>query len=153
MFDSAVAAYVCEHLAEGKSLREICRERRETDPTFPAESTVRSWVVDDINGFAAQYARARDIGLDCLADEIREISDTPVIGETETTKEWGTEVKKGDMLEHRRLQVDSRKWYLSKLAPKRYGDRIAHEHSGEMTINGLAGRMRKRSGGSVEDLV
>lgn len=111
---------------------------------MPSEALVRSWVIDDMQGFAAHYARARDIGLDCIADEIREISDTPVLGETETSKEWGTEVKKGDMLEHRRLQVDARKWYLSKLAPKRYGDRQAVEHSGEVTVRGLSNRMRGR---------
>lgn len=29
-----------------------------------------------------------------------------------------------------RLRVDARKWAAAKLAPKKYGDRIAHEHGG-----------------------
>jgi hypothetical protein len=57
------------------------------------------------------------------------------IGVKETDKEnkFGdqvTEVTRGDMTEHRRLRVDVRKWYLSKIAPKRYGERLAHEVSG-----------------------
>ena len=36
------------------------------------------------------------------------------------------------MVNHRRLRVDSRKWYVSKLAPKRYGDRIdLYDSNGE----------------------
>lgn len=143
-----MAAAICERLSAGESLRAICRAEG-----MPPESTVRNWVVDDTQGFAARYARARDIGLDCIAEEIREIADSPEEGEVATTKEWGTEVKRGDMLEHRRLKVDSRKWYLSKLAPKRYGDRQAVEHSGEVTVAGLAERMRKRTAEPGQDLV
>lgn len=35
-----------------------------------------------------------------------------------------SEVTTGDSVERSKLRVDTRKWYLSKLAPKRYGDRI-----------------------------
>jgi hypothetical protein len=33
------------------------------------------------------------------------------------------EERRGDMLGHRRLQVDTRKWYLSKVLPKKFGDK------------------------------
>ena len=33
-----------------------------------------------------------------------------------------------------RLRVDTRKWYLSKVLPKVYGERVALEHSGEVTL-------------------
>lgn len=55
-----------------------------------------------------------------MADEILDISDTPENGVIITDKATGRETKTGDMIEHRRLKVDTRKWYLSKLAPKRY---------------------------------
>ena len=101
-----LAAEICERLAQGESLRGICRSEG-----MPPPSTVRWWVVDDVNGFAAQYARARDVGLDVMAEEILDISDNRTDGPEDVS--------------HRRLQVDSRKWFLSKLAPKRYGDRTA----------------------------
>ena len=60
-----------EQLSEGKSLRQICR----ADPRLPSEATIRLWAAEDRNGFSAQYARARALGLDALADEMLEIAD------------------------------------------------------------------------------
>ena len=114
-YTAEIAEKICLRLAQGLTLRSICR-----DEAFPPESTVRQWAYDNVQGFYAQYARARDLGLDAMADEILEISDTPEPGQIVTQKESGTETKTGDMIEHRRLKVDTRKWYLSKLAPKRY---------------------------------
>jgi hypothetical protein len=31
----------------------------------------------------------------------------------------------GDMVERTKIQIDARKWYASKLAPKKYGDKVA----------------------------
>jgi len=125
----ALAAKICQQLAEGQSLRSICR-----DEALPPESTVRGWVVDDHEGFSAQYARARDIGLEVMAEEILEISD-------DGSNDWMEQLDKdgqsagwklnGEHVQRSRLRVDTRKWILSKLAPKRYGDRVNLEHTGE----------------------
>lgn len=131
-FSRATADKILARLSAGESLRAICR-----DDGMPAESTVRLWAMEDVEGFAAQYTRARDLGLDAIADEILEIANTPVPGITKTTKaDGGIEEKQGDMIEHRRLQVDSRKWYLSKLAPKRYGDKmqLAGDDASPLTV-------------------
>ena len=69
-FDHAIADRICDCLAIGETLRTICAA-----PDMPGESKVRGWVIQDVEGFAAQYARARDMGLDTLADEILEIAD------------------------------------------------------------------------------
>ena len=121
-YSQELADAICERLAEGESLRAICR-----DEGMPPEPTVRGWVIDDAQGFAAQYARARDIGLDVMADELLNIADTPVEGVRREESEGGAKEVREDMLGHRRLQVDARKWYLSKLAPKKYGERSAVE--------------------------
>ena len=63
-----------------------------------------------------KYARAKADGLDRLADEILDIAD-------ETEAEAAATGKA-------RLQIDSRKWLLSKLAPKKYGDKVTQEHTG-----------------------
>ncbi len=127
-YTDALAADLCGRLASGESLRAICR-----DEAFPAESTVRGWVVDDYNGFSAQYARARDIGLEVMADEILEISD-------DGSNDWMERFDKdgesngwklnGEAVLRSRLRVDSRKWLLSKMAPKKYGDRLQHTGEG-----------------------
>ena len=119
MYTQEVADRICAGLAEGKSLRAVCAE-----PGMPSESTVRAWALDDVEGFAAQYARAREIGYERLADELLEIADTPKPGiKTKTNEKGEVETSEGDMIEHRRLQVDARKWMLAKMLPKKYGDR------------------------------
>lgn len=126
-----VVAEICKRLAGGESLRAICRS-----DGMPARTTVIKWVLDDRDGFADQYARAKAVGIDEFADETIEIADTPAPGVIETDKIGVagpyTEVQRRDAIEHRRLQVDTRKWYVSKLAPKLYGDKLALEHSGEI---------------------
>jgi len=127
-YDAKKASLICEQLAEGKSLRDIC----EPDD-MPPEATVRAWALDDVNGFAAQYARARSLGYDRLAEDILRIADTPLTGTKTVSKATGLEITEGDMIEHRRLQVDTRKWMLSKMLPKRYGDKV------EATLQGPNG--------------
>ena len=156
-----IAALICERLATGESLRAICR-----DDGMPPESTVRGWVLDDAQGFSAQYARARDFGLDALAEEALEIANTPQVGEETEETDDGYKVKRGDMLGHRKLQVDTRKWFLSKLAPKKYGERTAMELTGanggpvQITdteraakIAALLAAAKTRKDGDVSDLV
>jgi hypothetical protein len=131
VYTEQAAAIILERLAGGKGLKTIC----DADDALPLDQTVRGWVIDDREGFAARYARARDLGLDRMAEETLEIADTCQPGEKieETEgKDGETTTKRltADMIEHRRLRVDVRKWYLSKIAPKRYGDRLAQEHSG-----------------------
>jgi len=126
-YTAEVASRICAELAEGKSLRAVCRE-----DGMPSEATVRAWALDDVEGFAAQYTRAREIGYDRLGDELLEIADTPVTGVKTVSKATGIETTEGDMIEHRRLQVDARKWMLAKMLPKKYGDKLDLNHSGSI---------------------
>lgn len=107
-YTPAIADEICTRLANGESLRAICR----SDDAFPDESTVRQWVIDDREGFYPQYTRAREIGLDCRADALIE------------------DAKQAKDAALGRLAFDADRWYLSKLAPKRYGDKLQQEVSG-----------------------
>ena len=115
-YSPAIAEEICRRLAEGEGLRAICR-----DEHMPTESTVRGWYVDDYQGFAAQYARARDIGLDVMAEETIEIADDSGLDVVMTDDGPRPD---GEVINRAKLRVDTRKWLLSKLAPKRYGDRL-----------------------------
>lgn len=139
-YTNVAAEEICRRLAMGESLLAICRDEK-----MPPESTVRQWVIDDRNGFAATYARARDLGLDHLAEEIVEIANTPMIGTRTETTDDKVKVVETDMIEHRRLQVDARKWYLSKLAPKRYGDMTKVEFEDVTPLADRLSRARKRA--------
>lgn len=122
-FSQEVATIICDRLAEGKTLRAICQ-----DEILPSRVTVQNWVIKDVEGFAAQYARARDVGLDVMADELFEIADD---GRNDTyTDENGNVRTDQDVIARSRLRVDTRKWYLSKMAPKKYGDKQAIELTG-----------------------
>jgi hypothetical protein len=90
---------------------------------MPNEASVRGWVVDDLNGFASHYARARRIGYERLAEDLLEITDSPVNSLDNGATDSGAVNKQ-------RLQVDTRKWLLSKMLPKVYGDRIHTELTG-----------------------
>ena len=131
-------------MRSGETLRAICR-----DDGMPHRTTVMRWADDDAGpGFRDQYARARDAGLDAIADEIIELSDECREGQKiKTLPDGKEEITTGDMVDRSRLQIDARKWYLSKLAPKRYSDRLAVEHSGALDISVLTERLaagRKR---------
>jgi hypothetical protein len=125
-YNDAIADLICTRIANGESLRAICE-----DEGMPHAGTVCRWLAKEENAsFREQYARARDAQADVLADEIVFIADNPQIGEKKIIKPTGEEVTIGDMIEHRRLQVEARKWAASKLKPQKYGDKIDVHHSG-----------------------
>jgi hypothetical protein len=128
-YTQEVADEICALLESGESLNAVCKRDR-----MPLEQTVRGWARDDREGFAAKYARAREIGYLRLADEILEISDD---GTRDTYKdEAGVERTDQDHIARSRLRVDSRKWLLSKMLPKVFGDKIEGEvtHTGTITV-------------------
>jgi len=95
-----LGAEICRRLASGESLRSICR-----DEGMPDESTVREWG-RSIADFYPQYARAREDQMSSWGEEVLLIADDP----------------SGDF-NRDRLRVDTRKWLMSKIAPKVWGDR------------------------------
>lgn len=117
----------CKRIADGKSMRTVCE-----DGDMPHRDTIMVWLATDA-GFSDQYARASAERGWTLAEEAVEIADTPVVGVVKTDKMGKdgpyTEVRHADMIEHRRLRVDTRKWFASKLN-KKLADRVQAEHSG-----------------------
>jgi hypothetical protein len=89
---------------------------------MPAESTVRAWALDDVQGFSAHYSRAREIGYLSMADEMVEIADDTA-GDTIKDND-GNDRADHEWISRSRLRVDTRKWLLSKALPKVYGDKI-----------------------------
>ena len=120
---------ICRRVALGQSLGKICEE--EDDFDFPARPTFLDWVRNDTPpGIADKYARARELQFEAWADQIVEHADRPLIGEKTKEGPNGTEVTTGDNVDRARLMVDSRKWMLSKLLPKKYGEKLQTEVSG-----------------------
>lgn len=110
---------ILKRMEKGESLLKICE-----DKGMPSKSTFMRWLSSS-QTLADQYGRAREAGIEVMAEEIKDIADTPVMGVKEKHFPDGTiEKTYYDMTEHRKLQVDARKWLLSKMLPKKYGDRM-----------------------------
>ena len=122
IFSPELADRLCERLADGETLRAICR-----DEGMPDERTVRRWALDDVEGFAGHYARAREIGYQGMADDLTEIADA----------------KDGDPARDR-LRVDTRKWLLSKALPKIYGEKQLFDHNVTLTFGDQLALIRAR---------
>lgn len=122
-FTQEVADLICAGLMEGYSLRKIC-----ASDEMPACSTVYKWLIEN-QSFSEQYTRAREVQADVMADEIIDISDD---GSNDTYEDDDGHKKTDyDVIARSRLRVDSRKWIASKLKPKKYGDKVTAEHTGE----------------------
>jgi hypothetical protein len=106
-----IAEKVFEGMRSGLSAFKACQKAKISQTTF------NGWLNDD-ESLAVEYARAREELLEYMANEIIEIADEPV-GSTDSGATDSGAVQK------QRLQVDTRKWLLSKLAPKKWGDRVA----------------------------
>lgn len=118
----AITELVCSELALGKSLRSIL----DADDKLPSASTFLDWIGAD-SFLAEQYAHARQMAYELLADEIVAIAD-----ENYTTDEHGVRERlSSEAIQRNRLRVDTRKWMLSKMLPKVYGDKIQTEHTGK----------------------
>lgn len=70
------------------------------------------------------YNYARECRADVLFEEIVTIADTPMEGTKIKETPKGTIVETGDMTDHRKLQIDARKWVVAKMQPKKYGDKL-----------------------------
>ena len=118
----AITEFVCSELALGKSLRSIL----DADDKLPSVRSFLDWVAAD-SFLATQYAHARAAQYELLADEIVAIAD-----ENYTTDEHGVRERlSSEAIQRNRLRVDTRKWMLSKMLPKVYGDKIQTEHTGK----------------------
>lgn len=128
-FTQAIADLICERLAKPESLRSIC-----DDETMPSKTTVLRWLRQS-DEFRAQYARAREDQADAFADEILDIADD---GRRDyVPDEDGHEVVDHDHIQRSKLRVETRKWLMGKMAPKKYGDRLQLANDPENPIGNM----------------
>lgn len=129
-FTQAIADEICERLSKGEPLAQICR-----DDHMPTDRTVRNWQAAD-TAFSSAIACARETGFDAIAVECLEIADdksgdVKVVGSEENP----VEVCNTEFVQRAKLRIDTRLKLLAKWDPKRYGDRVAVDHAGGISIN------------------
>ena len=121
-FSEALAAEICRRLADGELLGDICRPAR-----MPSRDTVRRWQGE--NGpFRDRYAVARDQQADALADEAIHIARNA----------------DADTVAVCRLQIDTIKWLIAKIAPRRYGEKVAPDAAVKVSIGDAIEQGRAR---------
>lgn len=107
----AVMAKVCQRIALGELV----------DAAAKAEGvdrvTVWRWTEED-DAMRNAYARARESQAHAMAEAVIALADNEEIP-----------------ADSRRVRVDARKWLTSKIAPRVYGDRQQHEHTGGVTVS------------------
>lgn len=103
-------------MSRGESIKSICGIGR--DDGLPNQDTFYKRVNND-EGFAEKYAYAREVQAHNEIQEILEIADVATPEDVAVA----------------RLRIDARKWRASKLAPKKYGDKLDVHHGGSFTVN------------------
>lgn len=124
-YTQEIADKICEGVTLGDSIRTVCKPDH-----MPAISTFYRWLREH-DEFQKQYARACEERTEAMSEDILDIADNG-------SNDW-MEVQYGDRefwklngeaLQRSRLRVDTRKWLMAKMKPKKYGDKI------DMTTNG-----------------
>lgn len=128
-YTPALADEIIERVSNGETLTFVCV----SNPKMPTRKCVYDWLQGN-EEFMLRFARARDEGADAIAEEALSIANTPLEGLIEKSGPDGTTITREDMLGHRRLQVETRLKLLAKWSPKKYGDKIDVEHSGNLDI-------------------
>lgn len=105
-FTQEIADRVCEELRSGRTLRSVCEE-----DWAPSRDGLLGWA-DRMPAFADQYARAKTAGYEALG---------------ELTIDEASMYIKAEDVPAARMKLDARRWFLGKMAPKRYGDKVTQE--------------------------
>lgn len=114
-FTPELGDIICSLLAEGISLRTICKSE-----DMPDRSTVFRWI-RKLPEFRDQYARAKVEGADAMAEDLQDISDEAL----EAVMKFAATPKiAGAIVQTFKLKSDNMKWSMARQAPKKYGDRI-----------------------------
>lgn len=83
--------------------------------------------------FLKQYARAKEESADAMAEDVQDIAD-------DSQDDWQTRIGKGgqeyqvvnkEAVARSKLRVETRKWLMAKMKPKKYGDSLDIKSDGE----------------------
>lgn len=117
---------IIELLCNGTTITKLCAQE-----DFPDYSVFVNWVAYDPELYT-KYARAKQIQADYFAEQIIDISDD----ESNPQKA--------------RNRMDARRWHASKIAPRKYGERVLNELTGGFTqkvkvdLSNMSSEMRQK---------
>lgn len=109
-YNTEIARLICEAV---KASQTGLRRTLEDDPALPELRTVQRWL-EIYPDFAHDYSRAKADHLKAMSEDIIDISDDESIDPAD-----------------KRIRIETRRWLLSKLIPKTYGDKLDLTSGGE----------------------
>lgn len=108
---------ICNEISNGRSLRYVL----DKVPHMPNRTTFLRWVEND-ESIRNQYTRACEARAERIFEDVLIIADSQ--DEDIIQLEDGREVVNHDAINRARLRIDSRKWMLGKMQPKKYGEKL-----------------------------
>lgn len=127
LFSQELADKICEKLATGISLRTACKAE-----DMPCIATIFNWFRNH-KDFLEQYTRAKEESADAMAEEMLDIADdgsNDFMVIVKGNNEYVVENK--EVTNRSRLRVDTRKWLMSKMKPKKYAEKLDLTSGGEV---------------------
>lgn len=122
VFSEELISEFLYRIAKGRSVKSVC-----DDKDMPHRSTIYEWLAQNAD-FSDRYARASEQRADQYFDEMLDIADKALPEEVQKAK----------------LQIDTRKWVLARMNPKKYGDK-KDNHSADKAIDLMADLMKELS--------
>lgn len=115
IYTTKLTGTICSRLSKGESLRSICR-----DEEMPNIDTIMNWLFDGKHkDFEKDYERARAMQAEVVFEQTSEFAEKGLLivqaGKTGTANARVNALK---------LLIDTRKWALGRMAPKRFGDKL-----------------------------
>ena len=106
--DKKIFIKICESVADGVGVVNTCKKMEGVTykAFFKAMCKDEKW--------RNMYLDAKSIALERMAEEITDIADEDIPADQ----------YRGSAVSHQRMRIDSRKWLLSKLKPRNYGDKV-----------------------------
>lgn len=122
---------VLEKIQSGMSVRQICSE-----PGMPCRTVVKGWIKSSPDR-QREYAEACSERAEALAEALEAICDEPIPPGLDGPAQSA-------FIQRQRLRVDTRKWIASKLAPKRYGEKLEIETNVQIDLASAMAAAQKR---------
>jgi hypothetical protein len=123
-YTPGIAEAICIRLASGESLRSVC-----TSDDMPDKTTVLRWLARN-EEFRTQYARSKEESAEAIAEEYFDILDEMPPAKSDGSLDSAA-------VAWAKNRADGRKWYLSKIMPKKYGEKVQTEHSGTIQFSDM----------------
>ena len=109
-YTEEMAARICAAVAVSQH---GLRKTLESDPELPAFGTVIEWR-NNHSSFSSAYAHAKNQQVQAMAEDIVDLANDDTLEPND-----------------KRIRIDTRKWLLSKLIPRTYGDKLDVTSGGE----------------------